>query len=85
LRDNRHLNSFVESMDVNVGGSGRDVKANSLPMPVQSVGGVIVVGGWESQPQGEGRQRRVSPERMRPEPDEVQARKAASEGVRTGR
>ena len=37
----------------NVGGSYQDVKASSLPMSDKSVGGSIVVGGWENQPQGE--------------------------------
>jgi len=55
--DNRHLNHLVESISVNVGGSCQDVKASSLPMPDKSVGGSIVVGGWESQPQGEGGQK----------------------------
>jgi hypothetical protein len=54
-------------------------------MSVKSVGGSIVVGGRESRPQGEGNQRRVNPESIRPEPDEVQVLKAELEGVRTGR
>jgi hypothetical protein len=40
---NRHLNSLVESISVNVGGSCRDVKASRPPLPGVSVGGVIVV------------------------------------------
>jgi hypothetical protein len=55
--DNRHLNYFVESIDMNVGDSYQNVKASSQPMTGKRVGAVIVVGGWESQPQGEGRQR----------------------------
>jgi len=55
--DNRHLHYLVESISVNVGGSGQNVKASSLPMSDLSVGGSIVVGGWESQPQGEGSQK----------------------------
>jgi hypothetical protein len=54
--DNRYLNYFIESINMNVGGLYRDVKVSSLPMTGISVGAVIVVGGWESQPQGEGRQ-----------------------------
>ena len=53
---NRHLNYLAESTVVNVGGLYRDVKVSSLPMTGISVGAVIVVGGWESQPQGEGPQ-----------------------------
>lgn len=53
---NRHLRYLVESISVNVGGSQQDVKASSLPMPVESVGGSIVVRGWESQPHGKGSQ-----------------------------
>ena len=53
---NRHLNYLVEFSSVNVGGSPQDAKASSLPMPGKSVGGSIVVGGWENQPHGEGSQ-----------------------------
>jgi len=53
---NRHLNYLVESISVNVGGSHQNVKASSLPMSGESVGGSIVVRGWESQPHGEGSQ-----------------------------
>jgi hypothetical protein len=53
----RCLRYFVESLCVNVGGFYQDVKMSSPPMTDRSVGAVIVVGGWESQPQGEGRQR----------------------------
>jgi len=53
---NRHLNYLVESIAMNVGGSSQDAKASSLPMPGKSVGGSIVVGGWENQPRGEGSQ-----------------------------
>jgi len=54
---NRHLHYLVESISMNVGGSGQNVKVSSLPMSDLSVGGSIVVGGWESQPQGEGSQK----------------------------
>jgi hypothetical protein len=54
--DNRCLNYSVEFILMNVGGSQQDAKASSLPMSAESVGGSIVVGGWESQPQGEGSQ-----------------------------
>jgi hypothetical protein len=54
--DNRYLNYFIESINTNVGGLYRNVKVSSPPMTGISVGAVIVVGGWESQPQGEGRQ-----------------------------
>jgi hypothetical protein len=53
---NRHLSYLVEFISVNVGGSYSDAKASSLPMPDRSVGGVIVLRGRESRPQGEGRQ-----------------------------
>jgi NADP-dependent 3-hydroxy acid dehydrogenase YdfG len=53
--DNRHLNYFAESINMNVGGFYQDVKVSSPPMTDRSVGAVVVVGGWESQPQGEGR------------------------------
>jgi hypothetical protein len=39
-----------------VGGSYRNVKESSPLRSGMSVGGLIVVGGWESQPQGEGDQ-----------------------------
>jgi hypothetical protein len=58
---NRHLHYLAESTSVNVGGSYPDVKVSSLPMPDKSVGGSIVVGGWESQPQGEGSQEKDVP------------------------
>jgi len=58
---NRHLHYLVESISMNVGGSGQNVKASSLPMSDLSVGGSIVVGGWESQPQGEGSQKFDTP------------------------
>jgi hypothetical protein len=54
--DNRHLNYLVESIFVNVGGSYQNVKESSPLMSGVSVGGSIVVGGWESQPHGEGSQ-----------------------------
>jgi hypothetical protein len=53
---NRHLNHSIESINMNVGDSYQNVKASSQPMTGKRVGAVIVVGGWESQPQGEGRQ-----------------------------
>jgi len=55
--DNRHLNYLIKSILVNVGGSGQNAKASSLLMSNQSVGGSIVVRGWESQPHGEGSQK----------------------------
>ena len=55
-RDNRHLNDPVESISVNVGGSQQNVKASSLPMSAESVGGVLVVGAQESGVHGEGHQ-----------------------------
>ncbi len=55
--DNRHLNYFVESINMNVGDSYQNVKTSRQSMTGKRVGAVIVVGGWESQPQGEGRQR----------------------------
>lgn len=51
-----HLNTSVEYIIVNVGGSGMNAKVSSPPMSYQSVGGVVVLGGRESRPQGEGRQ-----------------------------
>jgi hypothetical protein len=51
-----HLTTSVEYIVVNVGGSGMDAKVSSPPMPYQSVGGVIVLGGRASRLQGEGRQ-----------------------------
>jgi hypothetical protein len=53
-KGNRHLRYLVESISVNVGGSRWE--GGSHLMKSGSVGGVIVVRGWESQPQGEGRQ-----------------------------
>ena len=53
--DNRHLNYFVESINGNAGDSYQNAKASSQPMTGKRVGAAIVVGGWESQPQGEGR------------------------------
>jgi len=41
--DNRHLNYLAESISMNVGGSGQNDKASSLPMSDQGVGGSIVV------------------------------------------
>jgi hypothetical protein len=42
---------------MNVGDSYQNVKASSQPMAGKRVGAVIIVGGRESLPQGEGRQR----------------------------
>jgi predicted alpha/beta superfamily hydrolase len=53
---NRYLNYLIESVSMNVGGFDSDAKASSLPMPGQSVGGVIVIRTWESHVQGEGHQ-----------------------------
>ena len=52
----RHLQDFVESIAVNVGGLQQDAKVRSPPMTTKGVGGVIVLGRRESRPQGEGRQ-----------------------------
>jgi hypothetical protein len=49
-----------------------------------SVGGLIVVGGRESRPQGEGDQRQVILKSTRSELDEVQAVKTEIGRVRTG-
>jgi hypothetical protein len=49
---NRHLHDLVESIIMNVGGS--HMEGSSPPMKYASVGAIIVVRGWESQPQGEG-------------------------------
>jgi hypothetical protein len=54
--DNRHLNYFAESINMNVGGFYQDVKVSSPPMTDRSVGGVVVVRARESRVQGEGRQ-----------------------------
>ena len=51
---NRYLRYLAESISVNVG--GLRVEVSSPPMKHASVGAAIVVGGWESQPQGEGPQ-----------------------------
>ncbi len=56
MTGNRHLNYLAKSIFVNVGGLYRDAKVSSPPRPDISIGAVIVVGGWESQPQGEGPQ-----------------------------
>jgi hypothetical protein len=53
---NRRLHYFAEFISVNVGGSYRNGKESSPLRCGMSVGGLIVVGGWESQPQGEGDQ-----------------------------
>jgi len=46
---------------MNVGGPCQGAKASSPPIPDRGVGGSIVVGGWESQPQGEGSQKFDAP------------------------
>jgi hypothetical protein len=51
-----HLNYLAESILVNVGGRYQDAKVSSPQMLDSGVGAVIVVRGWESQPQGEGPQ-----------------------------
>jgi hypothetical protein len=43
-----------EYIHTNVGDLSQDVKVNRPPMPDSGVGAIIVVGGWESQPHGEG-------------------------------
>jgi hypothetical protein len=55
-RDNRHLNYFAESINMNVGGFYQNAKVSSPPMTDRSVGGVIVVGARESRVHGKGRQ-----------------------------
>ena len=52
--DNRHLHYLVESIAVNVGGSGLEV--SSQPMKSRSGGGVIVVRVRENRIHGEGHQ-----------------------------
>ena len=52
--DNRPLRYLVEFLSVNVG--GLRAEASSPPVKHASVGGLIVVGGWESQLHGEGDQ-----------------------------
>ena len=44
----------LEYIQTNVGDLSQDVKVNRPPMPASGVGAIIVVRGWESQPQGEG-------------------------------
>src|SRR5262249_15232032 len=59
---NRCLRGLAESILMNMGGSHQDAKLSSPTMFDVRVGGVIVLSGWESQPQGEGRQRvNISP------------------------
>jgi hypothetical protein len=53
---NRHLNTSVEYIVVNVGGFGMDAKVSSPLMTSQSVGGSIVVGARESRVHDEGGQ-----------------------------
>jgi hypothetical protein len=59
---NRHLNSRAESVLGNVRDPLANAKASSRPMVSAGVGAVIVVGGRESRPQGEGRQSVGKPE-----------------------
>jgi hypothetical protein len=54
--ENHHLTYLVESMYVNVGGSGADGKISSRSMLHESVGAAIVLGTRESRVQGEGPQ-----------------------------
>ena len=55
-KESRRLNDLAESMFMNVRGCP-DTEGSAVgPRHRGSVGAVIVVGGWESQPQGEGRQ-----------------------------
>jgi hypothetical protein len=49
-----YLTNGIKSTSVNVGGVLAE--ASSPPVKQASVGGPIVLGGWESQPQGEGGQ-----------------------------
>jgi hypothetical protein len=51
-----HLHHLAESQFVNLGDLCWDVKVSDRPMTSAGVGAAIVVGGWESQPQGEGPQ-----------------------------
>jgi hypothetical protein len=60
-RDNCHLNDLAESIFVNVGGSYWNVKASSLPMSDERVGGAIVLGAWESHVHGKGHQEKDVP------------------------
>ena len=55
-RANRYLNYPVESDYANTGGTRRNAKESSLPMSVEGVGGVILLGAQESCVHGEGRQ-----------------------------
>ena len=43
-----------EYIHTNVGDLSQDAKVNRPSMPDPGVGAIIVVGGWESPPQGEG-------------------------------
>ena len=52
--ENHHLTYLVESIYVNVGGSGADAKISSRSMRHESVGAAIVLGARESRVQGEG-------------------------------
>jgi hypothetical protein len=56
LNDSRHLNDLAEFIIVNVGGPLDDVKESGPPKHSKGVSVVIVLGGWESQPHGEGPQ-----------------------------
>ena len=58
---NRRLNHSIESICVNMGGASWDAKARSRLMPTRRVGVARVLGAWESQAQGEGRQESDAP------------------------
>jgi len=53
---NQCLNYRGDDSHTNVGELTWNVKVNPPPISTSEVGGVIVVRGWDSQPQGEGRQ-----------------------------
>jgi len=54
---NQCLNYRSEYVHMNVRGSCQNANVSSPRMSGKSVGGSIVVRGWESQPQGEGSQK----------------------------
>ncbi len=73
---NHCLNHLAEFTFMNVGGPHRNVKASSPPMSGVSVGGSIVVRGWESQPHGQGSQRvNILPVEIKSKSDEVRTRR----------
>ena len=55
-KGNRHLSPLAEFIFMNVGCFRQDAKMGSPSRPDESVGAVVVVRGWESQPHGEGPQ-----------------------------